>query len=461
MAEKPQPRGFDVNQPGSTQETFTGLVQGATTDLVGGLADLLPYAQYLVMPRVASVMPEAADEIAEKYGSEALGEKVFGTAPTPELQGIRDDARLVGSLAGAGEAITARGANMVGDGISAFMKFLNRGEAVTPEGITAALPDTSVTKIMGGRMAKDGPSKFSEARAARRTKDEQEVFEETGAYFDDEVFPDEGDAFRFEIPTRESELIGIENVVRKSNNSSVGPDGVLLNRRNYFYMDDKTNVTGLKKDVVGVTINEDNTVSFASQFKNAAGELEPAKYPLLPEILDFPELYKQYPQLKDVYVARLMNSETSGAQAATIEKGIQDRPTIALGYAISPRLLQSHILHEIQHVVQKIEDFPRGGTTTTMSQRDYDRLYGEVEPRNVEARFMSELDDIPQTVPTQTRDTDPADMLLEDGKPAVQLRKAEGGVISLVDFARNAGRGPRGVESLVPVARNMNRSMLG
>ena len=73
----------------------------------------------------------------------------------------------------------------------------------------------------------------------------------------------------------------------KSNNSSVGPDGVLLNRRNYFYMDDKTNVTGLKKDVVGVTINEDNTVSFASQFKNAAGELEPAKYPRLSEDLGF------------------------------------------------------------------------------------------------------------------------------------------------------------------------------
>lgn len=313
---------------------------------------------------------------------------------------------------------------------------------------------STVLGIMGGRMAKDGPSKFSEARAARRTKTDQEVFEETGAYFDDEVFPDEGDAFRFEIPTRESELVGIEDVVRKSNDSSAGPGP-----RNYFYMDDKTNVTGLKKDVVGVTINEDNTVSFASQFKNAAGELEPAKYPRLSEVLDFPELYEQYPQLKDVYVARLMNPETSGAQAATIETGIQGRPTIALGYAFSPRLFQSHILHEIQHVVQKIEDFPRGGATTTMSERDYDRLYGEVEPRNVQARFMSELDDIPQTVPTQTRDTAPADMLLDEGKPAI--KKAQGGVVSMVDVARDMTRGPRGVESLVPVARNMNRSMLG
>jgi len=453
---------------------------------------------------------------------------------------------------------------------------------------------STVLGIMGGRMAKDGPSKFSEARAARRTKSDQEVFEETGAYFDDEVFPDEGDAFRFEIPTRESELVGIEDVVRKSNDSSAGPGG-----RNYFYMDDGTNVTGLKKDVVGINILDNGGFSVESQFKNAAGEMEPAKYPRLSEVLDFPELYEQYPQLKDIYVARLMNSETSGAQAVSIEKGIQGRPTIALGYAISPRLFQSHLLHEVQHAVQKIEDFPRGGAPIGMSEKDYERLYGEVEARNVESRFMSELDDIPQTVPTQTRDTASADMLFEDGTPAVQLsrltglspgelgeriggirinpenepnrfyfadlggsevtlkpsldmmgevrpntieidvlmgkprrqghgseilnrinkmadetgttmrlfptpiespgqptirlddlvdfykskgfqfedpdpsitdldrpmvrypRKAEGGVMGMVDVARDMTRGPRGVESLVPVARNMNRSMLG
>jgi len=453
---------------------------------------------------------------------------------------------------------------------------------------------STVLGIMGGRMAKDGPSKFSEARAARRTKSDDEVFRETGAYFDDEVFPDEGDAFRFEIPTRESELVGIEDVVRKSNDSSAGPGG-----RNYFYMDDGTNVTGLKKDVVGINILDNGGFSVESQFKNAAGEMEPAKYPRLSEVLDFPELYEQYPQLKDIYVARLMNSETSGAQAVSIEKGIQGRPTIALGYAISPRLFQSHLLHEVQHAVQKIEDFPRGGAPIGMSEKDYERLYGEVEARNVESRFMSELDDIPQTVPTQTRDTAPADMLFEDGTPAVQLsrltglspgelgeriggirinpenepnrfyfadlggsevtlkpsldmmgevrpntieidvlmgkprrqghgseilnrinkmadetgttmrlfptpiespgqptirlddlvdfykskgfqfedpdpsitdldrpmvrypRKAEGGVMGMVDVARDMTRGPRGVESLVPVARNMNRSMLG
>ena len=334
---------------------------------------------------------------------------------------------------------------------------------------------STVLGIMGGRMAKDGPSKFSEARAARRTKSDQEVFDETSSYFDDEVFPDEGDAFRFEIPTVNSELKGIEDVVRKSDDSSI-LEGFMRSSsagsgpRSYFYTDDKTNVTGLKQDVVSVNIFDDSKVSFDSQFVNAAGELEPAKYPRLSEILDFPELYKQYPQLKDVYIARL----NGNAQAAMIENGIGGRPTIALSPAMSPQMLQSHLLHEVQHVVQKIEDFPRGGDTINMSEADYRRLAGEVEARNVEDRFLAarafkksgaRSDTIPpiydpsKVVPTQTRDTNPSQILLEDGKPAV--RKAEGGVVSMVDVARNAGRGPRGVASLVPVARNMNRSMLG
>lgn len=455
---------------------------------------------------------------------------------------------------------------------------------------------STVLGIMGGRMAKDGPSKFSAARAARRTKDEQELFDETGAYFDDEVFPDESSAFRFEIPTVGSELKGIEDVVRKSNDSSAGPGP-----RNYFYMDDKTDVTALKGDVVAVNLLPNSRVSFETQIVNAAGELEPAKYPRLSEILDFPELYDQYPQLKDVYVARL----NGDAQALMMEEGIDGRPTIALGAAFSPQMLQSHLLHEVQHIVQKIEGFPRGGDAAKMSDEDYRRLAGEVEARNVEDRFLAarafrkdgaRSDTIPpiydpsKVVPTQTRDTNPSQILLDDSASAVQLsrltdldtfadylggtvlpadttrkvffkdldfsnvtiedsrevpgainiqllhaakkgkgsgseimnritqladdtgkaltlypspypagegglgledlvefyqrkgfryidpdpdnpdldrpmvrypRKAEGGVMGMVDVARDMTRGPRGVESLIPVARNMNRSMLG
>ena len=40
------------------------------------------------------------------------------------------------------------------------------------------------------------------------------------------------------------------------------------------------------------------------------------------------------------------------------------------------------------------------------------------------------------------------------------VKKKEGGVISLVDVARNMNRGPRGVGSLAPIARNMYRTMV-
>ena len=39
-------------------------------------------------------------------------------------------------------------------------------------------------------------------------------------------------------------------------------------------------------------------------------------------------------------------------------------------------------------------------------------------------------------------------------------RKAEGGIVSLLDVARNTGRGPMGVASLASTARNMNRPMV-
>ena len=40
------------------------------------------------------------------------------------------------------------------------------------------------------------------------------------------------------------------------------------------------------------------------------------------------------------------------------------------------------------------------------------------------------------------------------------VKKAEGGVVTLADVARNTGRGPRGVDSLAPIARNMYRTMV-
>ena len=206
MADNPQPRGFDVNQPGSTRETFIGLLQGATTDLGGGLVDLgaagTQMAEDITDPRFASFTPtlsslaflnpfmQSAKDVA---GSDALGSRVFGSAPTEELQAIRDDARLVGGVAGLGEIATAKLAGTAAEGVGAFARYLRGADevAVTPDGtvMPVPLPDTSVTEMLAstdtpGINPKYLPGlKKQEAEAKERLEageDPRVVFEETG-----------------------------------------------------------------------------------------------------------------------------------------------------------------------------------------------------------------------------------------------------------------------------------------
>jgi len=134
LAERPQPRGFDVNQPGSTLETFKGLAQGATTDLVSIPQETLAAATSVASeldPRLLATSPissvlSAADpyvqDFVEKFGMQALGEMIYGKAPTEELQQIRDDARLIGGIAGLGELATLKASK----GIGGFAKFLKK-----------------------------------------------------------------------------------------------------------------------------------------------------------------------------------------------------------------------------------------------------------------------------------------------------------------------------------------------
>lgn len=426
MAERPQPRGFDVNQPGSTQETFTGLVQGATTDLVGGVVDLFPYLQFAVSPTVASVMPDAADEVVAEYGSEALGEKVFGTAPTPELQRIRDDARLVGSLAGAGEAITARGAKTVGDGISSFMKFLDRREAITPEGITAALPDTSTTEMIGGLMGKDGPSKFSEARAARRTKSDQEIYDELAAYFDESPLGGERDSFRYVVPGVEDSTLKF-NLELDERGREVVSDNKVSSANDYLTVSDHPlyqNIFGLKPDVARARIAQteggDTFIDYETMNNLSEGTKDVARFPELSEILDYPELYEQYPQLAKMKVFRLIDAEDQGIQAAYVRDGFQNKPVLLIGDTVDASSLQSSILHEVQHAIQAIENNPGGAAFTDIYNRldqafpevderikrkaameYYQNAYGEVEARMVQQMFRDPGSK--EVVPTELR----------------------------------------------------------
>ena len=117
--------------------------------------------------------------------------------------------------------------------------------------------DGPVLGIMGGRAAKDGPGIFSQARASRSAgKSRQEVFEETQAYFDDDILGQDSNAFRFEIPTANSKL-----------NEKQVFDGRMEGFR---------------------SVERDRS-------DDGARSINDAPFARLEDILDFPELYQQYP----------------------------------------------------------------------------------------------------------------------------------------------------------------------
>ena len=210
MAENTQPRGFDVNQPGSGRETGIGLLRGMTTDLVGGVVDFFPFLQYSVAPTVALTMPDAADKVVEKYGSRALEEKVFGSAPTEELQTIRDDAALFSSALGLTEIATAKAAKFLGRQIDRlFQRADGVTVAVTPDGTEIPIPsdaldkipDTSVVENIGGQLATSGQiRKQMLLDDIKNGVSAQDSYESLGAEIDPAFAGDVEKGFRFQIP---------------------------------------------------------------------------------------------------------------------------------------------------------------------------------------------------------------------------------------------------------------------
>lgn len=104
-----------------------------------------------------------------------------------------------------------------------------------------------------------------------------------------------------------------------------------------------------------------------------------AKVGQLQDLLEHPELYKAYPEL-----AKL---ETIVHRPGTLPRNVGgyydlDARKIGLNGALAEDNIQSVLLHEIQHGIQKIEDFPMGATpkhpTFEQLQRDHPR-FAELE----------------------------------------------------------------------------------
>ena len=105
----------------------------------------------------------------------------------------------------------------------------------------------------------------------------------------------------------------------------------------------------------------------------------------LPEILDFPELYENYPQLQEIKVGLDLSMDAEAAYFPRLK-------TIKFNLnKLEPnnKTMTSALLHETQHAVQDIEgDLLQGSypdEKLTFSQ--YERLPIEVDARNVQKRF--------------------------------------------------------------------------
>jgi len=355
------------------------------------------------------------------------------------------------------------------------------GTAVSIARTADKFGDGPVLGIMAGRMAKDGPSIFSQARASRSAgRSRQEVFEKTQAYFDDDVLGQDSDAFRFEIPTA---------------NSKFKEDGAVQ------FMDvdyGRGLAIGLTDDFRAMRFTKDGDLVNANDKPVAT----------LSDILDFPELYEQYPDFKDVAVIKLAPDEGKlpfdGARAIFAGKAISPLRvnTIGVRESQSPTELQSSLLHEIQHLVQMKEGFAGGASGQYIMELldeqlgggvdknflknaalpAYESVYGETEARVVQRRFERPEEAKVDPVTTRRKEAPDSDIsmteyeaaenaaqmiqeLLEDGYYEYKdvypdAFKAKGGIVSMVDAARNTGRGPIGVASLAPIARNMNRPMV-
>lgn len=81
----------------------------------------------------------------------------------------------------------------------------------------------------------------------------------------------------------------------------------------------------------------------------------------LPDVLDHPELYKAYPDLKAVRVEPLPRYTQDNTNIQAHFSGDGPMGTIRLRDDLNPEYARSVILHEVQHKIQDIEGFAKGG----------------------------------------------------------------------------------------------------
>lgn len=83
----------------------------------------------------------------------------------------------------------------------------------------------------------------------------------------------------------------------------------------------------------------------------------------LDEYLDHEELFKNYPELKNIRIGELDKEDMRVGSSGYFLKDADGRQFINIRKDLSPTEKRSVILHEIQHAIQDTENFAKGGNT--------------------------------------------------------------------------------------------------
>ena len=371
---------YEPAPEGAYREFGIGALQGATTDLGGGIVDIGALTTGLaskVDPRLLAMSPTASalaaadpamQDVVAEYGSEALGSRFFPAVPEG-LEGYRDLGRLAGGVTGAGEAITARGSRALLGGIQDFMQYLPnvRPQAVTPDGQIIPLPDddlpdTSVTEMLASadtpgispKYAKD--LKKAENIAAKRLEDGEDprkVFEETGFMrINVDARPARG--VGDDVPLETKMVFDIPDNLTQINIGRLLPDSIATK-----FAVGKSDPSS--KEVMDAFEKlKDSENYFVEEFHRGGKYGRSVKFKLKDVMSEDHPFFDVFPDLGDEINFRIIEKPAKGSGG----HWDSSTNTIAIGaeYLGDDRYTSTLVVHELAHVLQARGDLPRGSS---------------------------------------------------------------------------------------------------
>ena len=93
----------------------------------------------------------------------------------------------------------------------------------------------------------------------------------------------------------------------------------------------------------------------------------------LSDVLDYPELYEAYPQLEWLHIH---TADLKGYNGMVRNNGWSDYITMNRSLLDNWEQFRSTLLHEVQHVIQRIEGFAKGGNTESVRRKVKELLEG-------------------------------------------------------------------------------------